>query len=126
TVVRYTFDHTGKTVNVVQFNHDKSQVLGISTTSYTANSGTKTKNRVSGAAATGYVAANLLHNSGFEKTDDTSSFKWTLFRTTGTNGNAALKNVVTEYSANLTPRTGKYLLNTYVPKAQVSLSGGFC
>ena len=126
TVVRYTFDHTGKTVNVVQFNHDKSQVLGISTTSYTANSGTKTKNRVSGAAATGYVAANLLHNSGFEKTDDTSSFKWTLFRTTGTTGNAALKNVVTEYSANLMPRTGKYLLKTYVPKAQVSLSGGSC
>ncbi len=56
TVVRYTFDHTGKTVNIVNFNTDRSQILGVSTASYTANSKTKTKNRLSGAAATGYLA----------------------------------------------------------------------
>ena len=75
TVARYTFDHTGKTVNIVNFNTDRSQILGVSNASYTANSNTKTKNRLSGAAATGYLAKNLLNNSGFE-VNNTSTYSW--------------------------------------------------
>ncbi|MFR8334839.1 MAG: hypothetical protein ACLU9S_22805 [Oscillospiraceae bacterium] len=37
TVVRYTFDHTGKTVNIVNFNTDRSQILGVSTASHNRN-----------------------------------------------------------------------------------------
>ena len=46
-----------------EFPSDRSQILGASNASYTANSSTKTKNRLSGAATTGYLTQNLLIDS---------------------------------------------------------------
>lgn len=119
TVVRYTFDHTGKTVNIVNFNTDRSHILGVSSASYTANSNTKTKNRLSGAAAAGYMAQNLLNNSGFEKSS-TSGYAWvTAVSEQSTQVAAAFRNSVTEVNPALNPHTGNYLLKTYIKGEKV-------
>ena len=113
-MVRYTFDHTGKTVNIVNFNTDRSQILGVSTASYTANSKTKTKNRLSGAAATGYLAQNLLNNSGLEQAN-TTGYSWAAaVSEQSSQVNTALRNSITEVSPAVKPHTGNSLMKTYI------------
>ena len=120
TVVRYTFDHTGKTVNIVNFNTDRSHILGVSNASYTANSKTKTKNRLSGAAATGYLAQNRLNNSGFEKSN-TSGYPWVeAVSEQSSQVSTAFRNSIPEVSPALKPHTGNYLLKTYIKGEKVS------
>ncbi len=119
TVARYTFDYTGKTVNIVNYDGERARILGVSNASYTPNSNTKTKNRVSGAASAGTVAKNLLVNSGFEK-----SGSWeTLTSEVSSMVFAAARNSVPEASPAVKPHTGGYLLKTYVHTTKVSDTG---
>lgn len=121
TIARYVFDHTGKTVTITNYDYNRVNILGVTNTSYTSNANTKTKNRVSGASATGYVAVNLLNNSGFENESNTGNYKWTLMRSADISAtNAAIRTKLVETSPDFTPRTGAYLLKTYITAANVS------
>lgn len=65
------------TICTYDSNTDYSEIIGASAASYTSNSGTsKTNNRLSGAAAMGTVALNLLPNAGLEQCTNNVSDGW--------------------------------------------------
>lgn len=77
TVMTCVLDHFGKTICTYDSNTDYSEIIGASAASYTDNSGTsKTNNRLSGAAAMGTVALNLLPNAGLEQCTNNVSDGW--------------------------------------------------
>ena len=77
TVMTCVLDHFGKTICTYDSNTDYSEIIGASAASYTSNSGTsKTNNRLSGAAAMGTVALNLLPNAGLEQCTNNVSDGW--------------------------------------------------
>ena len=77
TVMTCVLDHFGKTICTYDSNTDYSEIIGASAASYTNNSGTsKTNNRLTGAAAMGTVALNLLPNAGLEQCTNNVSDGW--------------------------------------------------
>lgn len=120
TIARYVFDHTGKTVTITNYDHNKTNILGVTNTSYTSNANTKTKNRVSGASATGNVAVNLLNNAGIELQDDTSAYAWTVAKSASTGMATAFRSCVEEADPDVAPHTGGYLLKTWMNNSNVS------
>ncbi len=123
TVVRYTFDHTGRTVNVANLDSSKAQVLGVSASAYTTNQGTsKRNNRLTGAGAMGAAATNLLNNSGLERSN-TSSYAWQMLASdpSTSKANVAFKSDVSSYTGVcVKPRTGGYLMKLYLSADLVS------
>lgn len=107
-VVHYKFDKYGRTVNIAEYNSDKSKMLGVSAGSYTENTGTsKSNNRLTSAVEAGIQNRDYLYNTGFEQ--DTIGTSWIK---TGP-GNAAIKS--TSETTNLVyPRTGQKLLKLYL------------
>ena len=123
TVVRYTFDHTGRTVNVANLDSSKAQVLGVSASAYTTNHGTsKQNNRLTGAGAMGAAATNLLNNSGLER-NNTSSYAWQMLASDSSTSKAdvAFRPEVSSYiGVSVKPRTGEYLMKLYLSADLVS------
>ena len=77
TVMTCVLDHFGKTICTYDSSTDYSEIIGASAASYTNNSGTsKTNNRLTGAAAMGTVALNLLPNAGLEQCTNNVSDGW--------------------------------------------------
>ena len=77
TVMTCVLDHFGKTICTYDSSTDYSEIIGASAASYTDNSGTsKTNNRLSGAAAMGTVALNLLPNAGLEQCTNNVADGW--------------------------------------------------
>ena len=77
TVMTCVLDHFGKTICTYDSSTDYSEIIGASAASYTDNSGTsKTNNRLTGAAAMGTVALNLLPNAGLEQCTNNVSDGW--------------------------------------------------
>ena len=77
TVMTCVLDHFGKTICTYDSNTDYSEIIGTSAANYTDNSGTsKTNNRLTGAAAMGTVALNLLPNAGLEQCTNNVSDGW--------------------------------------------------
>ena len=77
TVTTCVLDHFGKTICTYDSSTDYSEIIGASAASYTDNSGTsKTNNRLTGAAAMGTVALNLLPNAGLEQCTNNVSDGW--------------------------------------------------
>ncbi|MEE0062945.1 MAG: RHS repeat-associated core domain-containing protein, partial [Oscillospiraceae bacterium] len=77
TVMTCVLDHFGKTICTYDSNTDYSEIIGASAANYTDNSGTsKTNNRLTGAAAMGTVALNLLPNAGLEQCTNNVSDGW--------------------------------------------------
>ena len=77
TVMTCVLDHFGKTICTYDSSTDYSEIIGASAASYTNNSGTsKTNNRLTGAAAMGAVALNLLPNAGLEQCTNNVSDGW--------------------------------------------------
>ena len=120
TIARYVFDHTGKTVTITNYDYNKANILGVTNTSYTSNENTKTKNRVSGASATGNVAVNLLNNAGVERQDDTSAYAWTVAKSSTAGMATAFRSCVEEANPDVAPHTGGYLLKTWMNNSNVS------
>ncbi len=116
---RYTFDLAGRTVNVVNYNSNWTEILGTSALTYTKNQGTnKTNNRVTGAAASGIAAVNQLQNGGLEL----GIYGWVrLVNTSGANSDVCEN--IEETSKVITPRTGECLMKMYIPSATVSATG---
>ena len=66
-LIGYTFDLSGRTVNIIDYNTDRSEIIGTSAATYTKNQGTSKKNnKVTGASSSGIATPNLLSNSGME------------------------------------------------------------
>ena len=77
TVMTCVLDHFGKTICTYDSSTDYSEIIGASAANYTDNSGTsKTNNRLTGAAAMGTVALNLLPNAGLEQCTNNVSDGW--------------------------------------------------
>ncbi len=77
TVTTCVLDYFGKTICTYDSSTDYSEIIGASAASYTDNSGTsKTNNRLTGAAAMGTVALNLLPNAGLEQCTNNVSDGW--------------------------------------------------
>ena len=77
TVMTCVLDHFGKTICTYDSSTDYSEIIGTSAANYTDNSGTsKTNNRLTGAAAMGTVALNLLPNAGLEQCTNNVSDGW--------------------------------------------------
>ena len=77
TVLTCVLDHFGKTICTYDSSTDYSEIIGASAANYTDNSGTsKTNNRLTGAAAMGAVALNLLPNAGLEQCTNNVSDGW--------------------------------------------------
>ena len=77
TVMTCVLDHFGKTICTYDSSTDYSEIIGASAASYTNTSGTsKTNNRLTGAAAMGTVALNLLPNAGLEQCTNNVSDGW--------------------------------------------------
>ena len=77
TVTTCVLDYFGKTICTYDSSTDYSEIIGASAASYTSNSGTsKTNNRLTGAAAMGTVALNLLPNAGLEQCTNDVSDGW--------------------------------------------------
>ena len=77
TVMTCVLDYFGKTICTYDSSMDYSEIIGASAASYTDNSGTsKTNNRLTGAAAMGTVALNLLPNAGLEQCTNNVSDGW--------------------------------------------------
>ena len=77
TVTTCVLDYSGKTICTYDSSTDYSEIIGASAASYTDNSGTsKTNNRLTGAAAMGTVALNLLPNAGLEQCTNNVSDGW--------------------------------------------------
>ena len=77
TVTTCVLDHFGKTICTYDSSTDYSEIIGANAASYTDNSGTsKTNNRLTGAAAMGTVALNLLPNAGLEQCTNNVSDGW--------------------------------------------------
>ena len=77
TVLTCVLDHFGKTICTYDSSTDYSEIIGASAANYTDNSGTsKTNNRLTGAAAMGTVALNLLPNAGLEQCTNNVSDGW--------------------------------------------------
>ena len=116
---RYTFDLAGRTVNVVNYNSNWTEILGTSALTYTKNQGTnKTNNRVTGAAASGIAAVNQLQNGGLEL----GTYGW--IRHANTSGATSdICETISETNKVITPRTGECLMKMYVPSSTVSVTG---
>ena len=77
TVTTCVLDHFGKTICTYDSSTDYSEIIGANAASYTDNSGTsKTNNRLTGAAAMGTVALNMLPNAGLEQCTNNVSDGW--------------------------------------------------
>lgn len=114
-VSRYTFDYGGHTINAVNLDTNKIKTFGVSTSSFTKSSGTSAKNhRMTGAAASGITAVNLLENTGAEKLNSAQSsgtLAWTASYSASCNALAA-----GEYTRNgvtVSPHTGSELFKLY-------------
>ena len=116
---RYTFDLAGRTVNVVNYNSNWTEILGTSALTYTKNQGTnKTNNRVTGAAASGIAAVNQLQNGGLEQVN----YGWVSQASTANSGSLICENI-SETSKTILPRTGKYLMRLRHSPTAVSTTG---
>lgn len=112
-IVHYYFDNWGRTINAVTFDSDVSTMLGVSVGAYTQNSGiNKDNNRMTHAAASGLQSANLLCNAGLEHA--TGLYSWT---TSGNGAAAARTTSETSGTAEVTPRTGAYMMKLYLGNA---------
>ena len=66
-VANYVFDYSGRTICSYETDSTKSEVIGSSAASYTANSGTSGKNnRLTGAGAMGIANPTISVGGGFE------------------------------------------------------------
>lgn len=121
-LVNYTFDLAGRTVNIINYSTDRTEILGTSAASYSQNEGTSKKNnKVTGASSSGVSSANLLLNSGME-VDSANRYGWNIGSQVSGAG-IAFRNDVSEVSPTITPRTGDYLLKIYTPAENISTSG---
>ena len=66
-VTLHYFDSVGRTVNVLTMNPAETEILGVSSGTYTNNSGTNAKNnRLKSAASAGLQTTNLIKNADLE------------------------------------------------------------
>lgn len=74
-----TFDNSGRTVNTMSTNYDRTKMYGVDVSSFTTNShaNSGTNNRVTADVATGLRAVNLLLNSSAEFGSDGYADNWT-------------------------------------------------
>ena len=81
-VTLHYFDNVGRTINIVTMNAAETEVIGVSTDTYTKNSGTNAKNnRLLNTVSAGVKTANLLIDSGFESA--TPGSNWSIYSSSG-------------------------------------------
>lgn len=121
-LIGYTFDLLGRTVNIVDYNTDRTEIIGTSAAAYTKNSGTSKKNnKATGASSSGIATPNLLSNSGME-VDTDNLYGWGK-GTQPSGAGIAFRTEVNEISPAIKPRTGNYLLKMFLPDNLVSTTG---
>lgn len=121
-LIGYTFDLSGRTVNIVDYNTDRTEIIGTSAATYTKNEGTSKKNnKATGASSSGIAIPNLLSNSGME-VDVDNLYGWSK-GTQPSGAGIAFRTEVSEISPAVKPRTGNYLLKMFLPTNLVSTTG---
>lgn len=121
-LIGYTFDLLGRTVNIVDYNTDRTEIIGTSAATYSKNSGTSKKNnKATGASSSGIATPNLLSNSGME-VDVDNLYGWSK-GTQPSGAGIAFRTEVSEISPAVKPRTGNYLLKMFLPTNLVSTTG---
>ena len=121
-LIGYTFDLSGRTVNIVDYNTDRTEIIGTSAATYTKNEGTSKKNnKATGASSSGIATPNLLSNSGME-VDADNLYGWSK-GTQPSGAGIAFRTEVNEISPAIKPRTGSYLLKMFLPNNLVSTTG---
>lgn len=121
-LIGYTFDLLGRTVNIVDYNTDRTEIIGTSAATYTKNEGTSKKNnKATGVSSSGIATPNLLGNSGME-VDADNLYGWSK-GTQPSGAGIAFRTEVNEISPAIKPRTGSYLLKMFLPNNLVSTTG---
>ena len=112
-------DHYGKTINTYDLSGDRTQMLGVTAAAYTKNSSTSAKNnRLTGAAAMGQSAINLLENSGMEIGGERSATSWKL-NNWGFSNVSAFGGTVSD-PADINTRTGNGALKCWIGTADTA------
>lgn len=107
-VTLHYFDSWGRTVNVVTMNPEETEILGVSTGVYTANTeGSSKNNRLTNAASAGIQSTNLLQNADIEHATDL--YAWTKDST----GGAAAAREDSGTDVLVQPYMGQYLMKLY-------------